>query len=91
VSDNSRATAAAITGAVLGGIAGYLFFTERGRELRRQWEPALDAWARELDSFRLTIEKASGVANEGWKLLNEAMGPGLQDTRYPSTKQTSPF
>ena len=87
MSDNSRATAAAITGAVIGGIAGYLFFTERGRELRRQLEPALDSFARELVSLRLTVEKAAGVAHEGWRLLNEAAG---QDTRYPRN-QTSPF
>ena len=83
--------AATITGAVLGGIAGYFFFTERGRELRRQLEPALDDCLRELNSFRVTVEKAVGVAHDGWKLLNEAMEPGSQNTRYPSTNQTSPF
>jgi gas vesicle protein len=91
VTDNSRAIAATIAGAVIGGVAGYFFFTERGRELRRQIEPALDDFARELNSFRLTVEKAAGVANQGWKLLNEAMEPGPQSTRYPTAHQTSPF
>ena len=89
--DNSRALAATITGAVIGGMAGYFFFTERGRELRRQLEPALDDCVRELNSFRMTVEKAVGAAQDGWKLLNEAMGPVSQDTRYPTTNQTSPF
>ena len=89
--DNSRAALAAVTGAVIGGIAGYLYFTERGRELRRQLKPALDDCARELNSVRLTVEKAAGVAHEGWNLLNESMGPGLRDTRYPRAHQTSPF
>jgi hypothetical protein len=32
------------------------------------------------------------VANEGWKLLNEALGEaGQQPPRYPGTRQTSPF
>jgi gas vesicle protein len=83
--------AATIAGAVIGGVAGYLFFTERGRELRRQIEPALDDFARELNSFRMTVEKAAVVANQGWKLLNEAMEPGPQNTRYPTAHQTSPF
>jgi hypothetical protein len=91
VRDNSQAAVATITGAVLGGIAGYLFFTERGRALRRQLEPALDDCSRELNSFRLTIEKAAEVAQEGWKLLNEATGSGSHDTRYASANQTSPF
>jgi gas vesicle protein len=93
VTENSRALAATITGAVIGGVAGYFFFTDRGRELRRQIEPALDDFARELNSFRATIAKAAGAAGEGWKLLNEAMEPGSlhQSSRYPTPHQNSPF
>jgi gas vesicle protein len=91
VTDNSRAIALTIAGAVIGGVAGYILFTERGRELRRQFEPALDNFARELNSFRVTIEKAAGVANEGWKVLNEAMESGSQTSRYPTLHQKSPF
>ena len=36
-------------------LAGYLFFTDRGRALRRQIEPALEDFARELSSFRGTV------------------------------------
>lgn len=91
--DNSQTALATIAGAVIGGIAGYLFFTERGREWRRQFEPALDDWARELGSSRLAIEKAAEVARESWRLLNEAAGPrhDAHNTRYPSANQTSPF
>ncbi len=92
MADNSRAVAATIAGAVIGGLAGYLFFTERGRAIRRSIEPALEDIARELNSFRGTVQKAAGVANEGWKLLNEAMGEGgAQPRRFPSAHQTSPF
>ena len=90
--NNSRAVAATVVGAVIGGVAGYLFFTERGRAIRREFEPALDEFARELMSFRATVQKASGVANEGWKLLNEALGEGSpQPPRYATPHQTSPF
>jgi gas vesicle protein len=83
--------AATIVGAVVGGMAGYLFFTEHGRSLRRQIEPALDDFANELMSFRATIRKAAGVATDGWKLLNDALGEGVQQApRYPGG-QTSPF
>ena len=92
VMDNSRAMAATIVGAVIGGVAGYLFFTDDGRSVRRQLEPALEDFARELISFRATVQKAAGVANEGWKLLNEAMGDSGQPAHaYPSARQTSPF
>jgi len=85
---NSRAIVASAVGAVIGGVAGYLLFTEHGRTLRRQFEPALEDFAQELNSFRATIQRAAGVATEGWKLLNEAMS---EEPRYPGPRQTAPF
>lgn len=90
--DNSRAVAATVAGAVIGGLAGYLFFTEHGRGVRRAIEPALEDIARELQSFRATVQKAGGVANDGWKLLNDALGEvGGTPRRFPNAHQTSPF
>jgi len=90
--DNSRAIAATLVGAVMGGAAGYLFFTNHGRSLRRQLEPALEDFARELSSFRTTMQKAAGVATEGWNLLNDALGDsGPPPPRYAGPHQTSPF
>src|SRR4051812_25751182 len=90
--DNSRAVAATIVGAVIGGVAGYLFFTDQGRRMRRQIEPALEDFSRELMSFRATVQKAAGVANEGWKLLNDAIGEsGHQAPRFSGPHQSSPF
>jgi len=90
VTENSRAMAATIVGAVLGGLAGSLFFTDTGRAMRRQFEPAIEDLARELNSFRGTVQKAAGVASEGWKLLNDAMGDEGA-SRYATPRQTSPF
>lgn len=89
---NVRVWAATLGGAALGAVAGYLFFTEDGRTFRRQLEPALDDIARELNSFRHTVEKAASVAGEGWKLLNDAMGETAQQRpRYPTPHQSTPF
>ena len=89
--DSRAAVMATVGGALVGAALGYLFFTDRGRSLRRQIEPALEDISRELNHFRGTVQKASGVANEGWKLLNEALGESPTPPRYPSTHQTSPF
>jgi gas vesicle protein len=87
-----KAVIATVVGAVIGGAAGYLFFTERGRQFRQGLEPALDDIARELNSFRGTVQRAAGVASEGWKLLNDALGEaGTQGQRFPGTHQSSPF
>jgi gas vesicle protein len=88
--NNSRVAAAAtLAGAVVGGVVGYLFFTEHGRSVRRQMEPALDDLSRELMSLRTIVEKATEVARGGWKMLNEAMGEA-GEAQYPS-RQTLPF
>ena len=93
--DNSRVVAATVVGAVLGAMAGYVLFTERGRAFRRELELTLDELARELNHFRGTIAKAAGVANEGWRLLNEAIGEHEHEHerggRYTTPHQTSPF
>jgi len=88
--NNSREMAATLVGAVIGGVAGYLFFTEHGRSVRRQIEPALEDFSRELMSFRTTVQKATGVASEGWKLLNDALGDTDTMPKFPG-RQTSPF
>ena len=88
--NNSRELAATLVGAVIGGMAGYLFFTDRGRSMRRQIEPAIDDFTRELMSFRTTVQKATGVASEGWKLLNEALSETETARKFPG-RQTSPF
>jgi hypothetical protein len=89
VRDNSRAMVASAVGAVIGGLTGYFLFTEHGRTLRRQLEPALEEFMEELSSFRSTVQKAAGVASEGWKLLNDTMSD--ERPRYAGPRQTSPF
>lgn len=90
--DDSRVVIASVGGAIVGAIVGYLLFTERGRALRRQLEPALDDFSRELHNFRSTVQRAAGVANEGWKLINDTIGETSSPSpRYPTNQQSSPF
>ena len=89
--NNSRDMAATIVGALIGGVAGYLFFTERGRSVRRRIDPALEDFSRELMSFRNTVQEATGVAGESWKLLTDTFGEaGTSPVRYPG-HQTASF
>jgi hypothetical protein len=90
VTDRQIVTAT-LFGAVLGGLAGFLFFTDRGRAVRRQLEPALDDFVRELSSLRGTVQRAADVAGESWRLLNDMISEPAQPThRFPGG-QTSPF
>jgi gas vesicle protein len=89
--NDRQAVAATLLGAALGGIAGFLFFSDRGRRLRRQIEPALDDFVRELNSLRGTVQRAADVAGESWRLVTDIVRePAQPSHRYPGG-QTSPF
>lgn len=92
MTEKSEACVVSCMGAVVGAMMAYMFFTNRGRELRRSFEPALEDFARELNHFRGTVSKAAGVAADGWNLLNEAIGEtGSAAPRFSNPHQTSPF
>ena len=40
MTEQSRTIAATVVGGIVGALAGYMFFTEGGRALRRRLEPA---------------------------------------------------
>jgi hypothetical protein len=71
VDERSRVLLAACLGAVAGGVWGYLYLTEGGRQLREQIEPRLDDLLSEMTRVRGTVEKARTVANEGWRSLSD--------------------
>ena len=62
-----------VVGALLGAMAGYLFFTNRGRDLRRRIEPSVENFARELVSFKGAVARARDVASQGWRLMDEVV------------------
>ena len=72
--ERSRVLLATILGAVVGGVWGCLYLTERGARIRSQIEPKLDDFTRELANVRRTVAKAQTAANEGWRSLNDITG-----------------
>ena len=71
MSEQSRVMAGAIVGQLAGALGGYLFFTDRGRELRDKLEPAVNDLQREFTRFRGTIEQFSHLANDGMRVVEE--------------------
>jgi hypothetical protein len=74
VDERSRVLMAACLGAVAGGVWGFLYLTESGRNLREQIEPRLDDLIAEMTRVRGTVEKARSAANEGWRSLSDITG-----------------
>ena len=71
VSEQSRVMSGTMVGALVGAAVAYLFFTERGRDLRERIEPAVDEMKREFTRFQKTIEKVGEMANDGMRVMNE--------------------
>jgi gas vesicle protein len=76
VNERSVVVLGAIAGAALGGLAGFLFFTERGRQVRQDLEPRLDDFAREIANLQGTVARARSVAAEGWRMVADAGAEG---------------
>jgi hypothetical protein len=90
VNDRTCILLSTLSGAVVGGLAGYLMFTDSGRRVRRQFEPALDDFIREVQRLSTTVNRARNVASEGWRALNQAAGEGASAWNAPARQQT-PF
>jgi gas vesicle protein len=71
VDERTAVTAGALIGALVGGAASYLFFTDRGRQLRDRLEPAMADLQHEFGRFRGTIQQVGRMANEGMRVVQE--------------------
>ncbi len=56
----------ALAGAIAGGAFGYLYFTERGRGLREEVEPAVTNLLAELGKAWETAEEARQAIDAAW-------------------------
>jgi gas vesicle protein len=74
VDDRGRVLGATLLGAAVGGLAGYLFLTESGRALRREFEPKLDNALAEIRRLRGAILKLKEAAREGQRSFDEVLG-----------------
>jgi gas vesicle protein len=71
VEERARVLLSACLGALIGGVAGYLFLTEDGRRLRERLEPGMDDLLREMRHLRSAAEKARLAAMEGVQTVSE--------------------
>jgi len=80
VNESRMIAVGALVGALVGAAAGYLFFTESGKQMRDRLEPAVDDLRREFTRFQSTIEKLGEMANNGIRAVNEFNAARAQST-----------
>lgn len=81
--DRARVLMSACLGALIGGVAGYLFLTDDGRRLRERLEPGMDDLLREMRRLRSAAEKARMAAAEGVMTFSELRRPVAPKAEAP--------
>lgn len=74
MSDRSRIAMSILAGAAIGGIAGFLMFTERGRRVRSEIQPHLDDLSREVQNLQELALRVRDTATESWKQMETFVG-----------------
>lgn len=69
--DRSRIAVSMLVGAALGGVLGYLLFTESGRRTRNSLRGQLEGLVDDASRFSGSIEKVRSVATEGWHSVRD--------------------
>lgn len=71
VDDRTRVAMCVGLGALIGGAAGYLLLTQRGRELREELEPKLGDLAGEVQKLGSAFDRTRRAVEEGWRSFNQ--------------------
>lgn len=69
MTDRTKIMMSALAGALGGAVAGYLFLTKAGEELRDQVGPGLDNVIGRLQDLQASVQHARGVADQSWSAL----------------------
>ena len=88
MNERSAILAGAAVGALVGSAAVYLFFTDRGRDMRDRMGPAVDDLMQEFQRFRTTLEKVGDMANDGLRAFNEFQQARSQSQFPPSSRSS---
>ena len=71
VTERNKIVLSAVAGALGGAVAGYLFLTRRGEELRGQLGPGLEEALGRLQDLQASVQHARGVAEQSWNTLRD--------------------
>lgn len=69
----SKVLVATLVGTVAGGVLGWLYLTDRGRDVRQELDPMLDVVVDELEQARHTIVKAREAVSEGRRVVDDLL------------------
>ena len=71
MTDRTKIMVSALAGALGGAVAGYLFLTRNGEELRDQVGPGLEDVIGRLQALQASVQHARGVADQSWSAIRD--------------------
>ena len=71
MTDRTKIVLSAMAGALGGAVAGYLFLTRDGEQLREQFGPGLEEVLGRLQDLQASVQHARGVAEQSWSTLRD--------------------
>lgn len=74
---------ATLIGAAVGGLVGFLMFTDRGQHFRQQLQPQIDSLLDEALKLQGTVERMSTAALDTWQSVSGAVS-SASDARRPA-------
>jgi hypothetical protein len=80
VDERKQVFLASVLGAAVGGVCGWLYLTERGREVKSELDPFFDKVVDEIHQAQHTVGKARLAVVEGKGAIDEV----LRATTYQS-------
>jgi hypothetical protein len=90
MNDRTVIVLSSIVGAAIGGAAGFLLLTERGRAIAREIEPRVDELTRDIDALQRAGARAFAAAREGWRALHETAARPEWTGAQPSSQASAP-
>ena len=70
MTDRTKIVLSALAGATGGAVAGYLWFTKEGQDLRMRL-PVLEDVIGRLQDLQASVQHARGVADQCWSVLRD--------------------
>ena len=70
MTDRTKIMLSALAGATGGAVAGYLFLTKSGEDVRARL-PVLEDVIGRLQELQATVQHARGVADQSWSTLKD--------------------
>jgi hypothetical protein len=79
--DRTRIALGIGLGALAGGFAGFLLFTDRGRQFRASLEPRLEELMSEVQRLGVAFERTRRAVNEGLGQFSQAVDDAGEEFR----------